>query len=104
MPQRLLTRKPVVLPSWRSAAEIVASTLDRIPTYFGRLVYLTRCREADGRYAHHGLELTHHSGAVHNALLIANHRHFYRWLNLAPDAQYEDLSEYMKAGRISNTC
>jgi hypothetical protein len=95
MPQPTLERTPVVLPSRRSAAEIVNSTLDRICTHFGRLVYLARCRESDGRYTHHGLQLTHRSAEVHTALLIAHDRHFRRWMNLGPDAQYEDLSIYM---------
>jgi hypothetical protein len=85
----------IILPSRRSVADIVASTLEQIPTHLGRLVYLARCRERDGRYTHHGLGLDHNAEAIHRALLKAHERYFREWLNLGLAEQHADLSAYL---------
>ena len=85
----------ITLPSRRSAPEIVASTLEQIPTHLGRLVYLARCRERNGRYTHHGLGLTHEAETVHHSLLAAHERYFRDWLNLSLAEQHQDLSTYL---------
>ena len=94
--QHSTNRLPVsTLPSRRSAVEMVDSTLEEVPTHFGRLVYLVRCRGKDGRYSHHGLELTRDSKEVDKALLSAHERIFRDWLNLQLVEQHEDLSTYL---------
>jgi hypothetical protein len=90
----------VAFPGRRPAAEIVAATLERLPTLLGRLLYLANCREANGRYVHHGLQLTHDADSVHHALLDAHRRCFEEWLSLALVEQFQDLSAYMTGLRI----
>ncbi len=80
------------------AAELWRKTLSRIPTHFGRLVFLASLREAlTGLYSHPplsqivGLEITDRT------LRHSHHEVFAEWLGFTLAQQKADLDEYLAA-------
>jgi hypothetical protein len=90
------TNSNFVVTRDRPAAELVEERLQEIPTHFGRLVYLARCREANGRYRHEGLNLTHDRGAVDGALASAHESCFGEWLALPLREQHGDFTAFLE--------
>ena len=90
------TKSDFVVTRDRPAAELVQDRLQEIPTRFGRLVYLARCREPQGRYRHEGIHLTHDRGAVDRAFAGAHESCFTEWLALPLRAQHEDFSAFLE--------
>jgi hypothetical protein len=84
-----------VLTRDRPVAELVNDRKRELTSHFARLLYLARCRDADGIYRHSGLELTHDPGDVHRALLAAHEECFAQWLGLSAMDRRRDLLSYM---------
>jgi len=83
-------------PAAGPAAELWRKTLQRIPTHFGRLVFLASLRDLlTGSYAHPplsqivGLEITDRT------LCHSHHEIFAQWLSFSLSRQKADLDEYL---------
>jgi hypothetical protein len=78
-------------------AELIRSTLSRIPSRFGQLVYLARCWSSDcGLYEHYGLELDHKAEDVHAALRRVHLAVWNHWLAaLSLEEQFLELVEFL---------
>ena len=80
----------------RPAEELWSRTLSKIPTAYGRLVYLASLRDPDsGRYRHHGLAMVFSEKAAHEALAGSHLNSFREWLAMSLEEQKADLDVYM---------
>lgn len=71
-------------------------TLSRIPTVFGRLLYLSSLRDPNsGNYRHHGLSMGFGREESSRALLQSHEQTFQEWLNLALAGKYTDLMLFL---------
>ena len=84
-------------PSSREpAAELWRHTLARIPTLFGRVLYLASLRnQADGAYEHPGLAQMVGEEEAGETLRRSHARVFQDWLCLNLAQQKADLQEYL---------
>jgi hypothetical protein len=79
-----------------AAADLWRNTLLRIPSVFGRLVYLSSLRSAvTGKYDHHGLALTFGEDEARRALRKSHARAFAEWLGFNLEEQKADLDLYL---------
>jgi hypothetical protein len=79
-----------------AAADVSKNTLSRIPTLFGRLIYLASLRDANsGVYRHHGLASIF--GREETRLALTQHHEavFQEWLGRPLAEKLDDLSEYL---------
>jgi hypothetical protein len=82
------------------AAELWRKTLSRIPTHFGRLVFLSSLRDPlTGRYAHPPLSQIVGGEITDRTLCHSHHHVFSEWLGFTLAQQKADLDEYMVASR-----
>ena len=73
-------------------------TLARIPTSFGRLVYLAGLIDVNtGRYKHFGLVQVYSENEAHEALRKAHAEVFGEWLNYPLRRQRGDLEAYLES-------
>lgn len=73
-------------------------TLSRIPTAFGRLVYLSGLIDVNtGRYKHFGLIQVYSEDEADEALRRAHAEAFREWLNYSLRRQRGDLEEYLES-------
>ena len=80
------------------AAELWRKTLSRIPTLFGRLVFLSSLRDAlTGRYAHAPLSQIVSPEITDRTLCHSHHEIFSEWLGFTLAQQKTDLDEYLAA-------
>ncbi len=77
------------------AAELWRETLSRIPTLFGRLVYLAALRDAAGGYSHPGLSHTLGREHADRTLRHSHHQVFAQWLSLGLEEQKNDLDIFL---------
>ena len=78
------------------AAELWRRTLLRIPTHFGRLVFLSSLREAlTGRYTHLPLNQIVGQEVTDRTLRHSHHEIFSEWLGFSLAQQKADLDEYL---------
>jgi hypothetical protein len=81
-----------------AASNLWRNTLSRIPSIFGRLVYLAGLRNPNTlRYEHHGLALVYDADASHRALKRSHAQAFSEWLNFDLEQQKEDLDLYLSS-------
>ena len=81
-----------------AAADLWHRTLARIPSLFGRLVYLSSLRSGNtGRYEHHGFAQEFGEDAAHEAMLDSHERTFAEWLRSPLEEQKADLDLYLAA-------
>ena len=85
-------------PTGGPAAQLWRKTLSRIPTYFGRLVFLSSLRDAfTGRYAHPPLSQIVGHEITDRTLCHSHHEIFSEWLGFTLAQQKADLDEYLMA-------
>ena len=72
------------------------NTLSRIPTTFGRMVYLNSLRNVNsGAYEHHGLAQTYGEDEADMTLRRSHSQTFAEWLRFGIEAQMADLDTYL---------
>lgn len=77
-------------------SDLWRNTLSRIPTLFGKIMYLASVRGPEtGRYEHHGLALLFGEKAADTALRRSHEECFAHWLELPLEQQKADLDEYL---------
>ena len=87
-PKGMLERDPL--------ADLWKHTLSRIPSVYGRLVYLAGLRDPNsGLYRHHGLGLAFGREDSARALQDSHYNVFGDWLNFPLAAKSSDLTEYL---------
>jgi hypothetical protein len=85
-PKGMLERDPL--------ADLWKHTLSRIPSVYGRLVYLAGLRDPNsGLYRHHGLSQAFGREESAQALRDSHYRTFKEWLNFPLAAKSSDLAE-----------
>ena len=87
-------------PARGPAAEVWRKTLSRIPTRFGRLVFLAELRDPlTGRYAHASLSQMVGGEITDRTLSQSHHEIFSEWLSSSLAQQKADLDEYLTGTR-----
>jgi hypothetical protein len=83
-------------PAAGPAAELWRKTLQRIPTHFGRLVFLASLRDIlTGRYSHPPLGQIVGREITDRTLCHSHHEIFAQWLSFSLSRQKADLDEYL---------
>lgn len=76
-------------------SDVQLRALSRIPTHFGRLVYLAGLRSWEGVYEHHALSAVLGRTLTHRALSDAHLKLFREWINKTVAEQKSDLDAYL---------
>ena len=79
-----------------AASDLWRNTLSKIPSVFGRIVYLASLRDQNsGRYQHHGLALVFGDEEANKALKKSHTGTFREWLTFNLEQQKRDLDLYL---------
>jgi len=85
-----------------TAGELWRKILSRIPTAFGRLVYVASLRDPQtGRYYHSELSSLLGTDEADRTLRHGHHQVFSQWLVFSLADQKSDLDEYLDAEKMS---
>jgi hypothetical protein len=78
------------------AADLWRHTLSKVPTFFGRLEYLSSLRNPNsGLYEHHGLAQMFGYEQADETLRRSHQQVFHEWLCLSLERQKADLEDYL---------
>jgi hypothetical protein len=84
--------------SQMAGTEIWRKTLNQIPTFFGRLVFLASLRDpATGHYYHPALAQSIGAEDADRSLCGSHHQVFQHWLAFSLEEQRADLDEYLRS-------
>jgi hypothetical protein len=87
-------------PTRGPAAELWRKTLARIPTHFGRLVFLASLRDRlTGHYAHQPLMEIVGREVTDRTLCHSHHQIFAEWLAFSLSEQKADLDDYLTSSQ-----
>ncbi|MCU1237225.1 MAG: hypothetical protein JWP63_5192 [Candidatus Solibacter sp.] len=82
------------------AADLWRKTLSRIPTHFGRLVFMASLRDSlTGKYAHPALLEIVGREITDRTLCHGHHHVFAEWLNFTLSEQKADLDDYLTSSQ-----
>lgn len=88
--------RPRAMLEQSAAADLAKNTLSRIPTLFGRLIYLASLRDSNsGIYRHYGLYSIFGRDESREALSQHHRSVFREWLALPLEAKRQDLLAYL---------
>ena len=91
-------REPASAFDRSPASDLWRNTLSRIPTTFGRLVFLSTLRDSNtGIYTHHGFAQRVGDATAHEALRQSHFECFSEWLTFSLEAQQADLDLYLSS-------
>lgn len=77
-------------------SDLWRNTLSRIPTLFGKIMYLASVRSPEtGKYEHHGLALLFGEKAADQAMRRSHEECFAQWLGFTLAEQKADLDDYL---------
>jgi len=94
--------KPKGVLERTAAADLWKHTLSKIPTAYGRMVYLAALRDPNsGAYRHHGLSAAFGREESSKALQQSHDEVFQDWLNLTMAERSDDLRSYL--GTLEDT-
>lgn len=92
----MLDARPKATLERGAVADIYRNSLSKIPSQFGRLVYLARLRSSNsGKYEHAGLAQIFGENEADKALRKQHVLIFQTWLDLSLSAQLDDLRSYL---------
>ena len=84
-------------PRDRATRDVWERTLAKIPSLFGRIVYLASLRnENTGKYQHFGLSQKYSDEEADLVLRESHEELFREWLTFPLDPQKRDLEEYLR--------
>jgi hypothetical protein len=81
-----------------ASADLFRHTLSRIPSQFGRLLYLGSLRDPhSGSYRHYGLSAAYGREQSEQALRLSHNRTFREFLRMPVKEKHADLLEYLES-------
>jgi len=94
--RRRLTVRPLVSLSVPKTPRVWEASLERIPTLFGKLVFVAELfDEQTGKYGHRGLAFLMDDEAVDRFIRRNHLTLFRRWLRMGASSQIDDFSSYI---------
>lgn len=97
MAAAMRSMKPGTVWDRSASADLFRHTLNRIPSLFGRLMYLSSLRDPNsGIYRHYGLAATFGRDQSVQALETSHTRSFREWIKLSLREKHEDLVSYLE--------
>jgi hypothetical protein len=97
MASAMRSMKPGAVWDRSASADLFRHTLARIPSLFGRLMYLSSLRDPNsGVYRHYGLATAFGRDQSVQALETSHARAFREWVKLSLSEKHSDFAEYLE--------